>query len=409
LRLVVVSPFVDRQHGTERALAESLERLAHDYGCEVHLYSQRVGDLTLREPEAKGVSKSGGIIWHKVPRDPGPHLVQFLAWIFFNGMLRWFDSNFRGLRFDLVLSPGINCFHADVVIVHALFHRLQELSREQGNASQAESGIFRGLHRRFYYGLLTRLERHIYADPRVTLAAVSQRTAGFLTQYFRRQDVRVIPNGMDTAQFSPAARLARRAEARGRRRFRDDDFVLLLIGNDWRVKGLTTILETMASLPDLSLQLITAGSDAPEFFRERARQLGVVERCRWELPRRDVLDLYAAADVYVSPSQEDSFGLPVAEAMACGLPVITSVFAGVSEFIRDGAEGYVLRDARDAKSLAHLLRRLHEDPALRRKVGQAATARAAEWTWGKNAEALWQLLGEATARKKESHTSKRNP
>ncbi len=408
MRLAVVSPFVDLQHGTERALAESLERLASVYGCEIHLYSQRVEDLAVREPEAKGASESGGIIWHKVPRVPGPHLVQFLAWIFFNGMLRWFGSSFRGLRFDLVLSPGINCFRADAVIVHALFHRLRELSREGAEVSSVEAGILRGLHRRFYYELLTRLEHRIYADPRVTLAAVSQRTAGFLAQYFQRQDVRVIPNGVDAEQFSPAARLARRTEARGRRRLRDDDFVLLLIGNDWRVKGLTTILEAIASLPELSLQLIIAGSDEPESFYERAKQLGVVERCRWEPPRRDVLDLYAVADVYVSPSLEDSFGLPVAEAMACGLPVITSVFAGVSELIRDGAEGYVLRDARDAKSLTHLLRLLHEDPALRRKVGQAATARAAEWTWGKNAEALWQLLREAAARKKESRTSKRN-
>ena len=51
LRLAVVSPFVDRRHGTERALAELLERLAGDYGCEIHLYAQRVEDLHISDPK----------------------------------------------------------------------------------------------------------------------------------------------------------------------------------------------------------------------------------------------------------------------------------------------------------------------------------------------------------------------
>ena len=57
------------------------------------------------------------------------------------------------------------------------------------------------LHRQAYYGLLTALERRIYTDPRVTLAAVSRRTAGLLEEYFRRENVCVIPNGVDAKHF----------------------------------------------------------------------------------------------------------------------------------------------------------------------------------------------------------------
>jgi len=57
-----------------------------------------------------------------------------------------------------------------------------------------------------------------------------------------------------------------------------------------------------------------------------------------------VLSFYAAADAYVAPSLEDAFGLPILEAMACGLPVIASVQAGASENVLDGATGYLLRD-----------------------------------------------------------------
>jgi glycosyltransferase involved in cell wall biosynthesis len=399
LRLAVVSPFVDRRHGTERALAELLERLARDYGCEIHLYAQSVEDLQTCSPQSMHSTESGFIVWHKVLSVPGPHLVQFLAWMFLNALLREWHGRFRGRSYDLVMSPGINCVHPDVVIVHALFHRLRELAREEKNDSTVRASFFRRLHRRVYYGLLTTLERRIYTDPGVTIAAVSRRTAGLLKEYCHRKDVRVIPNAVDTAHFSVGARLARRIESRKRKGFRDDDFVLLLIGNDWRNKGLPTILEALATIPISPTRLLVVGNDTAESFHAHTMQLGVQDRCRWELPSPDVLDFYAAADVYVSPSQEDSFGLPVAEAMACGLPVITSVCAGVSDYMQDGVDGFVLRDPRDARTLSQLVEDLRADSDLRRKVGEAAAKTAFAWDWSSNAAAVWELLENAKARK----------
>jgi len=208
----------------------------------------------------------------------------------------------------------------------------------------------------------------------------------------------VVRNGVETAYFSVAARVARRTAARQKRDFRDEDFVLLLIGNDWSNKGLPTILEALAVSP-LSVRLLVVGNDAQERFRARAVQLGVQDRCRWELPSPDVLDFYAAADVYVSPSREDSFGLPVAEAMACGLPVITSVCAGVADYIQDGVDGFVLRDPRDAQTLSQLIERLQTDSDLRRKVGEAAAKTATVWDWNRSAAAVWELLKNAKAKK----------
>jgi glycosyltransferase involved in cell wall biosynthesis len=405
LRLAVVSPFVDRRHGTERAIAELLERLAGDYGCEIHLYAQRVEDLRVSDPELPRVAhstESGAIFWHKVPSIPGPHAAQFLAWIFLNGFLRWWHTAFRDASYDLVLSPGINCLHPDVVIVHALFHRLKELAREENEVSSGRAGFFRRIHRRIYYGLVTALERRTYNDPRVTLAAVSKRTAGLLKEYFHRENVCVVPNGVDTKHFSVAARLARRAEARQERSFREEDFVLLLIGNDWRNKGLLTILEAMSVPSLLPVRLLVVGNDIAEPFRARAVQLGLQDRCRWESSSPDVLDFYAAADVYLSPSREDSFGLPVAEAMSCGLPAITSVCAGVADYIRDGVDGFVLREPRDAQILSRLIERLQAEPDLRDKIGEAAAGAILEWDWNRNAAALWELLKQAKTRRRPS-------
>lgn len=392
MRLAVVSPFVDRRHGTERALAELLERLAGDYGCEIHLYAQRVEDLQLSDQQSAPSAKSGGIFWHKVPSIPGPHVVQFVAWIFLNGFLRKWSVLFGGVSFEPVLSPGINCLHPNVVIVHALFHRLQELAREEKEELVLQGDFFRRLHRRVYYGLLARLERRIYTNETVSLAAVSRRTAGLLNKYFHREDVCVIPNGVDTEHFTAAARLARRTEARQRRGFRDDDFVLLLIGNDWRVKGLPTILEAMAILGGLPLRLLVVGNDVAEPFRASARKLGVEERCLWEPSRPDVLDFYAVADAYVSPSREDSFGLPVAEAMACGLPAITSIFAGIADYVHDGVDGFVVRDPSDARALGELIERLQTDAQLRSSISEVAAKTILQWGWNRNAAAVWELL-----------------
>jgi glycosyltransferase involved in cell wall biosynthesis len=400
LRLAVVSPFVDRRHGTERALAELLERLARDSGCEIHLYAQGVKDIQISDLRGERSKESGAIFWHKVPSIPGPHVAQFLAWMFLNGFLRRWHTTFGGASYDLVLSPGINCLHPDVVIVHALFHRMKELAHEEKqDGAAAHAGFFRRVHRRVYYALLSRLERRIYTDPEVILGAVSKRTAGLLKEYFGREDVSIIPNGVDTAYFSTAARLARRGEARRRRSFRDEDFVLLLIGNDWRSKGLSTILEAMAALSTLPVRVLVVGNDTSEPFLARATRLGVQDNCHWETSSSDVLDFYAAADVYVSPSHEDSFGLPVAEAMACGLPTITSVCAGVADYVHDGADGFVLREPRDAQALSKLIDRLQSEPDLRRKIGEAAARSALRWNWDRPAATLWQLLQSVNAKK----------
>ena len=405
MRIAVVSPFVDRRHGTERSLAELLERLARDYHCEIHLYSQRVTDLALGASGTPGSrtvqsQERGSIIWRKVPSVPGPHLLQFLFWLLMNSCCRRWDRWTRGLHFDLVLSPGINCIRVDAVMVHALFHRLRDLAQEQTNSSEA-SRLLRRLHRGLYYSLLTWMEKRIYSNRKVSLAAISRRTAGLLNQYFRREDVRVILYGVNAAEFSLAQRLELRAEARSRYKFLETDFVVLLVGNDWRNKGLSTLLAALAANPETRLHLLVAGQDAAgPSFHQAARTLGVSDRCRWETASVDAIHLYAAADTYVSPTREDAFALPVLEAMACGLPVITTVFAGVSQIITDGVDGFVLRDPNDAATLESHLKNLWKHADLRLRIGQNARDTAEAYTWERNAAATWEFLNEVPSKKK---------
>jgi glycosyltransferase involved in cell wall biosynthesis len=402
LRIAVVSPFVDRRHGTERALAELLERLSGKYGCEIHLFAKRVQDLPVQRPASSSRAEMNVIYWHKVPRCFGPHALQFVCWILFNTLIRLRLRIFSGYDFALVLSPGINCLDADLVIVHAVFQRLRELAVATVPKGSGRKGNLRSLHRRAYYAMVAALERRVYRDKSVSLAAVSTRTAQLLQKYFQRTDVRVIPNGVDAEQFTSAVRLAARTEARRHRGYSDTDLVLLLIGNDWRVKGLPTLLEAMAARQGLPMRLMVVGDDELSEFIALAQRLGVLKRCRWEQPSAAVLDFYAAADVYVSPSREDSFGLPAAEAMACGLPVITSSQAGVAALIQDTKDGFVLQDPEDVEGLASILEYLYLDDALRSRVGAAAEAATRDWTWDHNAESVWELIEQVTEKKRSS-------
>jgi len=241
------------------------------------------------------------------------------------------------------------------------------------------------------------LERRIYRNPRVRLAAVSQIVANKLLNHFQRADVAVIPNGVDTARFFPAARLARSSRARNSFGFEDTDFVLLLIGNDWKNKGLDQLLMAMVLLRGLPFRLLVVGNDDPRPYYSLIRESGLGDRVGFQPTSPDVLSFYAAADAYVGPSREDAFGLPVLEAMACGLPVIASARAGVSEMIEDGRNGLILRQPENPEELATLLRRLFQDRALQQDLGEAAALTAKEFSWEANTAKTLDFLNE-TAR-----------
>jgi UDP-glucose:(heptosyl)LPS alpha-1,3-glucosyltransferase len=390
-RIAVLSPFVDKRHGTERVLAEQLERLAAKF--EIHLYSSRVADLPLDR-----------ITWHRVSFPRGPHLFAFLWWLCANHFARWRDRTFRGLAPALTFSPGINCLDADLITVHVVFGKLRRDLRADLSLRRNPARAWpRLLHRRLYYFLISRLEKRLYSPrARAVLAPVSRKTArDLLALYGRSENVVVVDNGVDTARFSPARRLALRRAARAALHLAPGDFAVLLIGNGWRNKGLPCLLEAAALLRDPRLRILVVGNDSISPYEESLRRLQLSAAAVQFLPLRpDVEFYYAAADVYASPSLEDAFPLPPLEAMSCGLPAITSRSAGgAAEFIRHGEDGLVLEDPSDAKTLSQWLARLANDSAWRASIGAAASVTAARCTWDHSAQQLAAALDSILANK----------
>jgi glycosyltransferase involved in cell wall biosynthesis len=380
-RIAVVSPFIDKRHGTERRVAEFISHLAGDY--EFHIYSNRVEDVDLSR-----------VTWHRIPALPGPHLFAYLWWFTANHLWRWRDRRFRGLVPEVVYSPGINCLDADAISVHVVFSRFRECMKDQLHLTRNPLVSWpQIIHRRLYYRLIAALERHIYPREDISLAVVSHKISADLGHYYgRTTGISVIYNGLDRERFSPLRRAELRCPARKVFGLSEADFALLLIGNDWKSKGLLCLLQAAGAVLDPRLKILVAGRDNPAPFVAEIERLGLSGRVSFLPSRSDVEFFYAAADAYVSPSLEDAFAQPPAESMACGLPVITSRNNGGAEIIVHGENGFVMEDATDSTTLAKWISQLLADPALCCRVGAAAVETTRGLTWEQNARQMTELF-----------------
>jgi len=192
------------------------------------------------------------------------------------------------------------------------------------------------------------------------------------------QRIEVIPFGIDLRRYleadeshSTRARLLRARYAPP---------VILFVGRLVYYKGVEVLLDAMVQCPGT---LIIAG-DGPlaDTLRDRADSLGIARRVAFTktLSDEDLLAYFLAADVFVMPSthRTEAFGIAQVEAMACGLPVVsTDLPTGVPWVNQHGVTGLVVPPA-DSAALADAIRRLIEDEALRRKMGDAGRRRAAE-------------------------------
>ncbi len=122
------------------------------------------------------------------------------------------------------------------------------------------------------------------------------------------------------------------------------------------------------------------GGDVP-FYRRLAASLGVADRVTIEPPRADIPAAFAAADVFLFPTRYEPFGMVIAEALASGVPVVTSGRAGAADLIRDGASGWVVGDPEDAAAFAVAVDRILDDPAGWPAMSAAARDAVRGLTW----------------------------
>ena len=175
---------------------------------------------------------------------------------------------------------------------------------------------------------------------------------------FRRRMSTYSPFGYDPVEFDLGRARDRRSAVRERLGYGSSDRVLIFVANELQRKGFAVLIDAMAriAVPDLKL-LVVGQVDAASCAR-RLTQLGLTNSVQFAGSTDDVAAFYAAADLFVLPTQYEAWGLVIVEAMACGLPVLTSRLAGASTAVKEGASGLLLDDPRDLDSVTIGLRRL---------------------------------------------------
>lgn len=160
-------------------------------------------------------------------------------------------------------------------------------------------------------------------------------------------------------------------------------FCLLFVGNDYRKKGLGTLLEALRTLPE-PVRLAVVGNPAhiPE-FRRQAESLGIAGRVFFLGALQDVSPAYRAADALVHPTLEDTFAMVVLEAMAHGLPVVVSsaAYCGISGLLSHGVNALLVADPRSAQALGSAVGQVYSDEDLRRQLGGQARLFAQGYRW----------------------------
>ena len=179
----------------------------------------------------------------------------------------------------------------------------------------------------------------------------------FVAEGVPKDKLRCVPLAADLGMFRPLPK-------------EDRVFRVLYVGAISLEKGIPYLLQAFADLdlPNAELWLVGAAAEEGqrilERFKGRHRYLG-------PKPRKDLAWYYSQASVLVLPSVQDGFGMVMAQAMACGVPVIASVHTGVDALFADGQAGYHV-PIRDAAAIAEALLRLYEDPELRAGLAAAA-------------------------------------
>ena len=264
----------------------------------------------------------------------------------------------------------INTWHQDVLIPQGGVH---DASLE-ANSKRFPPGWRR---QSYILGKRANPKRWIYAaiearqyDParRTRVVAVSQMVQGHLERFrgVDRNRVDVIPNAIDAGRLAVDSPPSTRAEFRAKFGLGPDDLVALFVGHNYALKGLAPLLQALAHRTRRDpgrrpVHLVACGGRDVSRYRTLAADLGLSATVHLAGFQPDIRPPFWASDFFVLPTYYDPCSLVVFEALACGLPVITTACNGAGELITEGREGFVINNPDARAHLADAIDRMTDD------------------------------------------------
>jgi UDP-glucose:(heptosyl)LPS alpha-1,3-glucosyltransferase len=359
VKILVVCRPLTFHGGIERATAGLLGGLV-EHGDAVHLLSP--GD----DPRLPGV------IHHRLRAPPSPPPLRPLALAAAVSLAR------RRGTWDVVQSHE-RTLGQDV-------YRAGEGCHRAWLAARGRRG------RGAYNAIVLALERRLFATtPRIVAIARAGKAEIERLYGVPPARVHVVYNGVDLARFEPELVGRDRARARSEAGIPADAATLLFVGSGFERKGLATAIDALARLPD-DTRLVVIGKGDTAAYRGQAERLALARRVVWLGPRPDVERWYGAADVVVLPAIYEPFGNVHLEALASGVPIVTTSRAGGAEVVDDRCGAVV--PPRDAAAVAAAVERLRAVP--RTALREACRAAATPFTYAAQVTAFHALYRRAS-------------
>jgi UDP-glucose:(heptosyl)LPS alpha-1,3-glucosyltransferase len=371
--------------GCEIYIADLARKLAAD-GHAVHLYASRWDENGL----------PAGLHYHYLPKPRGPRFLR--PW-------RFAASCERALRASAYdVSLGFNkTWGQDVLYPQAGIHMAateHNLLKYAPRWRRQLARVIKSLD--MAYRSYSLLERKQYlGQSRPYIVVNSRMVRGHFERYYGipAREIRVVHSAIDPDRFQEDDRPGRRLEFREKFGIRPDQVVGLFIAMNYRLKGLEPLLHSLHRIPDgKSFRLLVVGNTETHRYEGLVRRLGVADRVCFAGYHSDTRNCFFASDFLVHPTFYDPCSLVVLEALACGLPVITSRFNGASELLSPPHDGYVVADPHDDEHLGWCITQLL-DPVRRVACSQSIRRKAGQWTFDHHYRLLMDVLREAATRR----------
>lgn len=223
---------------------------------------------------------------------------------------------------------------------------------------------------------LLSIEQRLFSDTKLIIAN-SKMVRDQIRKHYAvpEERIAVVYNGVDLVRFTPENRKWR-GEVRRGLGISDASRLLLFVGSGFERKGLGTLVKALSFLKGEDIRTVVIGKGDEGRYRMLAGRCGIPDGIIFLGARHDIEKFYAAADLFVLPTLYDPFSNATLEAMASGLPVITTENNGVAELIENGGEGYVLESLPDPRELAD---RIYLSVGNLKSMGERAGKKAGEF------------------------------
>jgi UDP-glucose:(heptosyl)LPS alpha-1,3-glucosyltransferase len=246
---------------------------------------------------------------------------------------------------------------------------------------------------------LLQLEESLLADrkaERVIVASEMVRNEIVDLYGYSANNIDLIRNGVpiDKFRFDPELR----KEAREDLKLKPDQIALLFAGSGWERKGLLFGIQAMALCKNRKMRLLVAGRGNERLYKTKRLRFWREEPVQFLGEVADLVRLYAAADIFILPTIYDPFSNACLEALACGLPVITTRANGFSEIIEDTVHGSIVDHAGNLIGLRDAIR-FWSDPSRRGAARSANVERASQFDISKNVQQTLKVLARVASGK----------